>query len=390
MILHPTAAGLQLPTTRRSFLAMTGLTFAGCAVTAGQQPSESRPTTTPDSDDLDQTTLGNRGPLGVALLGLGQYSSERLAPGLQKTTHCKLVGIVTGTKSKIPEWRERYAISENNVYSYDNLPSIATNPAIDVVYVVTPTALHARFAIAAAEAGKHVWCEKPMAMTASECQSVIDACRKNGVSLSIGYRMQHEPNTQTVIEYAHTKPYGAIRSAQALAGEVNGTEHTWRKVKAMGGGALYDMGVYTINGLRYALGEEPVRVLRAEHKVLRPEAFAEVDETTEFELEFPSGVIAVGKTSVGERYNKLSVECERGSYYLEPMQQYEGIKGGTSDGIALDQTVDHQQAKQMDDEALAIIEGKDPIVPGEEGLRDIRIVEAIFEAARTQQPVTIG
>jgi glucose-fructose oxidoreductase len=158
----------------------------------------------------------------------------------------------------------------------------------------------------------------------------------------------------------------------------------------MGGGALYDMGVYSINALRFASGEEPVRVKSASQRVLRPELFKEVDETTEFELEFPSGVVGYGRTSVGEAINSLTVKCERGSYTLEPMQEYDGVKGHTSDGKALDAHVDHQQAKQMDDDALALIEGRPVMVPGEEGLRDIRLVQAIIESARTGKPVTIG
>jgi glucose-fructose oxidoreductase len=93
---------------------------------------------------------------------------------------------------------------------------------------------------------------------------------------------------------------------------------------------------------------------------------------------------------VGEEMNVLTVECERGSYELEPMQAYDGVKGSTSDGKPLDAEVEHQQAKQMDDDALAILEGRPVMVPGEEGLRDIRLVQAIIECARTGEPVTIG
>jgi glucose-fructose oxidoreductase len=328
-------------------------------------------------------------PLGVALLGLGSYASERLAPGLQLTKHCRLAGIVTGTPSKVASWREKYGIDERNVYSYETLPSIAANAEIDVIYIVTPTALHSRFVVAAARAGKHVWCEKPMAVTADECQTMIDECRRNGVSLSIGYRMQHEPNTQTIMRYAQEKPYGAIRAVEALAGNDGAGGDSWRMVKAMGGGAIYDMGVYTINALRYATGEEPSRVIRAEQRIDRPDVVKEVDETTEYELEFPSGAIGRGKTSVGQDLNKLTVECERGSYYLEPMQTYEDVVGKTSDGVSLNRHVEHQQAKQMDEDALAIIEGRPVLVPGEEGQRDIRIVEAIIEAARTGRSVPL-
>lgn len=383
---------------RREFITHLTLGTAACVTGCSQlEPAQTAdgtlqpgPTNDVTSHSDPTSTSSQKSRLGVALLGLGRYASERLAPGLQQTKHCELRGIVTGTPSKVATWREQYDIPESNVYSYDTLPSIANNTDIDVIYVVTPTSLHAKYTIAAAEAGKHVWCEKPMAMTVAECRSMIDACVSNGVKLSIGYRMQHEPNTRTVIGYAKSKPYGAIRRVEALAGYHGNGGTEWRYVKAMGGGALYDMGVYSINGVRYAAGEEPVRVIKAAQIVRRPELFLEVDETTEFELEFPSGAIGYGRTSFGEEINELTVECERGSYSLSPMQSYDGVKGSTSDGVQLEQPVTHQQALQMDDDALAILENRPLLVPGEEGLRDIRLVEAIIEAARTGQPVTIG
>jgi glucose-fructose oxidoreductase len=330
------------------------------------------------------------GPLGVALLGLGDYSSNQLAPALQSTQHCQLRGIITGTPAKIERWQSQYGIADGNVYDYTSLPSIADNPDVDVVYVVTPTALHARYAIMAAEAGKHVWCEKPMAMTAAECQSIIDACRSNRVSLAIGYRMQHEPNTQTVMRFAREKPYGPIRSLRAIAGGRADGEAPWRMQRAMGGGALYDMGVYSINAIRYASGEEPIRVVRARQWADRPEIYTEVDESTEFELELPSGVIAYGKASRFDNDNLLRVEALQGWYGLEPLQSYRGVVGETSDGSSvLAQAFDGQQARQMDNEALAILEGRPPLVPGEEGQRDIRILEAIIRSAATSAAVEL-
>ena len=138
---------------------------------------------------------------------------------------------------KIERWQKEHAIADRNVYDYESLPRIADNPDIDVVYVVVPTALHAKYAIAAAEAGKHVWCEKPMAMTVEECQRIIDACKAQRVSLSIGYRMQHEPNTRTVMQLARDKPYGAIKSIRAVAGGPTDGDTGWRMQRHMGGGA---------------------------------------------------------------------------------------------------------------------------------------------------------
>jgi glucose-fructose oxidoreductase len=332
-------------------------------------------------------------PLGVALLGLGNYASTRLAPALQLTEHCKLRGIVTGTQSKVPMWQEQYGIESANVYSYDTMAGLIDNPNIHVVYVVTPNHVHMQYAIAAARAKKHVWCEKPMAMDAPECQAIIDACRENGVELCIGYRMRHEPNTQTIIGYASSRPFGAILDVVSQAGfrgfGTAADANAFRLKRAMGGGALYDMGLYAINAARYATGEEPIRVRNARQWTERPEIFTEVDEWTEFELEFPSGVIAQCRTSFGENIDSLDVTCESGSYRLAPMNAYTGVRGQTSDGTQLNQMIANQQAKQMDDDALALIERRAVLAPGEEGLQGVRIISAIQEAASTGQTVDL-
>lgn len=327
--------------------------------------------------------------LGVCLVGLGYYSTDLLAPALQMTAHCHLAGIVTGTPSKIPVWQRRYDIPDHSVYNYETMHEIANNDAINVIYIVLPTALHSRYSIVAAEAGKHVWCEKPMARTADECQAMIDACRRNGVKLAIGYRMQHEPNTQTIISYARSRPFGAINRITAEAGYRDGRSNHWKQQKRMGGGALYDMGVYSINGARYSAGEEPHEILEAAHTTTRPEIYHEVDETTSFTMSFPSGATAQCRTSLGQGMNHLHVDCADGWYELRPFQSYSGIRGRASDGRQFDQSIPNQQAKQMDDDALSIINNADMLVPGEEGLRDIRIVEAVFECARSGRAVRL-
>lgn len=326
--------------------------------------------------------------IGVALVGLGYYSTDLLAPGLQQTKNCYLAGIVTGTPAKAEKWKSQYNIPDKNIYSYDNFASIANNPAIDVIYVVLPPSMHAEYSIKAAEAGKHVWCEKPMAMTAAECQRMIDAARKNKVQLTIGYRMHHEPNTQRIMKFAKDLTYGKLKNLTAEAGYREGRTDHWKQKKAMGGGAMYDMGVYPLNAARYASGMEPIAVT-ARASTTRPEIYKEVEETMEFDLEFPGGATAQCQTSFGRGMNELQVNFERGGYRLSPFQAYSGAKGETSDGIQLDETLPHQQAKQMDDDALAIINKKKPLVPGEEGLKDIRIVEAIYRSVREKKRITL-
>ena len=331
----------------------------------------------------------SKSKIGVALLGLGSYSTYQLAPALQKTKHCYLAGIVTGSPHKIPEWQKKYSIPDANTYSYDNLSTIANNDDIDVVYIVTPTGTHAKFAIQAANAGKHVWCEKPMAMKVEECQAIIDACKKNKVELTIGYRMQHETNTKELISYTTSKPFGAMTKIEAAACYSGGEPRGWRASKAMGGGALYDMGVYTVNGIRYASQQQPVKVISAKQYTNRPALFKEVDETTEYQLELANGLIAHGKTSVGAPENFLKVTCESGHYQLSPMQSYNGVVGNRSDGVQLDAFVDSQQALQMDDDALALLEKRPMMIKGEEGMEDIRIIQAIIKSAEMGSSVSL-
>lgn len=327
--------------------------------------------------------------LGVALVGLGYYSTDQLAPALQLTKYCELKGLVTGSPKKIPIWQKKYAIPDRNVYNYDNMHLIANNDEIDVIYIVVPTGLHMKYAIKAAETGKHVWCEKPMALDVPQCQAIIDACSKNKVRLSIGYRVQHDPNMQEVISLTKEKKFGAVQAMYAGAGYAGGVGQGWRYQKALGGGALYDMGVYTINGLRHAGQMEPAAVVSASHSTTRPETFSEVDETTEYVLEFKEGLYGSGKTSVGEEVNILQISCEDGSYMLSPMQAYNGLKGERTDGVKIYTEVVNQQALQMDNDAIAILNKQDVLVPGIDGLRDIRIVNAIQESAKTGQRVDI-
>ena len=327
--------------------------------------------------------------LGIALVGLGYYSTDLLAPALQQTRHCYLAGIVTGSPRKIPVWQQKYGIPDGNVYNYENFDAIAANPEIDIVYIVLPPSMHSEYCVRAANAGKHVFCEKPMARTVAECEMAIRACRNNKVALAIGYRMQHEPNTQELIRIGREKVFGKPVLVKASAGYFDGRSGHWKQKKEMGGGAMYDMGVYPLNAARYCIGEEPVAVTRARHSTKRPEIYTEVDETTHFELEFPGGARAECATSLGMGMNDLHVDYENGWAGLSPFQAYSGIRGEASDGRRFDARIPSQQAKQMDDDALSIMEGRPMLVPGEEGLRDIRVVEAVYEAAKSGERVEL-
>lgn len=322
--------------------------------------------------------IRSKDQLGIALIGLGNYSEGLLAPALQETQNIKLAGIVTGTPAKAKAWSEKYNLPAKNVYNYDNYDEIAGNPDIDIVYVVLPNSMHAEYTIRGARAGKHVICEKPMASNAEECRQMIAACREENRTLSIGYRMQFEPTTQEVIRFERENVFGDLMFVSAAAGFRERRTGHWRLKKSMGGGALMDMGVYCLNGARYATGEEPISVSAQEFKT-RPELFSEVDEIVTWQLEFPSGAAANLTTSFASRMNFLEAQFLEGWYRLSPFQAYRGIKGESSQG-PLDFPVINQQAAQMDETAQCIMEDKPLRVPGEEGLRDMIVVDAIFKS----------
>jgi glucose-fructose oxidoreductase len=322
---------------------------------------------------------GKQKKMGIALVGLGYYSTDLLAPALQETATAYLAGIVTGTPSKEETWMKKYGIPRKNVYNYENFDRIADNPDIDIVYVVLPNSMHKEFTIRAARAGKNVICEKPMAVNAAECKEMIDACRENGVQLSIGYRMQFEPYTQEIMRLGQEKVFGPVRQITCGAAFRNSSTDHWKLKRSMGGGAMMDMGVYSLQAARYVTGEEPVSV-SARSYITRPEIYTEAEEVMLFDLEFPSGAIASLSTGFHANYNYLEVYASEGRFGLDPFQAYRGIKGRTSKGELQFPDI-NQQAAQMDEVAQCILSGKPMRVPGEEGLRDMIIVDQIYKCA---------
>ncbi|WP_339334594.1 MULTISPECIES: Gfo/Idh/MocA family protein [unclassified Croceitalea] len=318
--------------------------------------------------------------LGVALVGLGSYSSYQLAPALQDTKHCYLAGIVTGTPEKERIWASKYNIPKKSIYNYDNFDKIKDNTDIDIVYVVLPNAMHADFSIRAAKAGKHVICEKPMAMNVKECDAIINACEDNNVKLGIGYRLHSEPYTQEVKRFVKEKTFGNIRYISADAGYYSGSNPgQWRLNKKLsGGGALVNMGVYAIQSVIYGTGENPISVSAQEYST-RPAYFNDTDETITAQFEFKSGAVGTIMTSHNINANRLHAKCEDGWFELDPASTYIPLAGRTSRG-KLNFEQESQQKLQMDDFAIHILVGTPNLVPGEMGKRDMMIVEAIYKS----------
>lgn len=334
----------------------------------------------------------HEGPvLRVAIMGLGSYGT-RVADAMQSCTRAKLVGAISGTPSKLTDWQQKYNIPAKNCYNYQNVDDIRNNPDIDAVYIITPNALHKDQAIQVAKAGKHVISEKPMALNAKEGQQMIDACKKAGVHLLVGYRLHFEPKTLEVVRMRKDGELGRIRFFQGLSGFRIGDPTQWRLNKALaGGGSMMDIGIYSINGARYMVGEEPVWVTAEEVKT-DPQKFREgVDETILFQLGFPSGAVASCLSTYNmNNLDRFFLDGDNGFAELQPATGYGPIKGRTNKGELDLPHVTHQTV-QMEEMAAIILDGKKPLLPvdGEEGLRDLKIIDAIYEAARTGKKLAL-
>jgi predicted dehydrogenase len=328
--------------------------------------------------------------LGVALVGLGSLSTHQIAPALQKTRNCRLAGIVTGTPSKAEEWKKKYGIADKSVYDYKTMHRMADNKDIDIVYVVTPNALHLEHALAAAAAGKHVFCEKPMEISVERCQQMIDAVKKAGRMLGVGYRCQFEPNHLECVRLAREKVLGDLKIIDANFGFAMGDPTQWRlKHDLAGGGSLMDVGIYCLQTARMLTGEDPVWINAAEVKTDAVK-FKEVDETVLWQMKFPSGVVSNSVcTYSANGLAGFRAATSRGWFGLEPAYFYGGNRGRRSDGPEINMPVADQFALELEDFADCIIEKKPTKVPGEMGLADVKFLTAIYESIKKGRPVTV-
>ncbi|MEP7141949.1 MAG: Gfo/Idh/MocA family oxidoreductase [Ferruginibacter sp.] len=329
--------------------------------------------------------------LRVAIMGLGSYGT-RVAEAMQSCKMAKLTGVISGTPSKIKDWQAKYNIPENNCYNYENFDRIKDNPEIDAVYVITPNALHHDQVIRVAKAGKHVISEKPMAVNAKEGQEMIDACKQANVKLLVGYRMHFEPKTLEIIRMRKDGELGKILFFQGLCGFKIGDPNQWRlNLKLSGGGSMMDIGIYAINGSRYMVGEEPIWVTAQETKNDHEKFKEGIDETIQFQLGFPGGAVASCLSTYSmNNLDRFFLNAEKGFAELYPSTGYGPIKGRTNKG-ELNQPHTTHQTVQMDEMAGIILAGKQPIVPvdGEEGLKDLKIIDAIYLAAKTGMKVDL-
>src|SRR5579863_244922 len=332
--------------------------------------------------------------LGWAIVGLGSLAINQILPAFAKCEKSKVTALVSGHPDKANKLALRYGVNPRSIYNYQNYDSIRDNPEVDIIYIVLPNGMHAEYTVRGHQAGKHVLSEKPMANTPAECQQMIDAARKADRKLMVAYRCQYEPYNKEAIRIARSHELGPTQMILADAGFNMGDPTQWRLNKQLaGGGSLMDIGIYALNASRYLTGEEPTEVNAMMYTAPNDPRFKEVEENINFQLRFPSGILANCSSSYGyfhqSHYRVMGTDAR---LCMDPATWYSGLRLWIERGNEIDQRdlpeVDHF-ATEMDHMSDCVMRNKEPLTPGEEGLRDLKIIAAIYEAAKSGKTVKI-
>ena len=336
---------------------------------------------------------------GWAVVGLGELALGEVLPAIRSCENTRLVALVSGHPEKARKVADAYQVKHDAVYTYEDFDRIRDNPEIDVVYIALPNSMHAEYSIRASQAGKHVLCEKPMAVTIAECEQMIRAAKTAGKLLGMAYRLQHEPMNRAVMEMCRERKFGGLKLFSSEHCQ-NVRAPNIRLSAALGGGAVGDLGVYSINAGRYITSEEPVEATASAYWGNNDARFREVPESVAYLLRYPSGVLATCSCSFGTATSsRYRVLFEKGFIEMDPAFAYRGLRlkisekssweGTPKVGEILFEPV-NQFARQFDDFSRRTFSGQQPASPGEEGLADIKIILAIHESIRTGQPVKIS
>lgn len=359
----------------------------------------------------EQTEVETGGPptalpperrLGFAIVGLGRLTLEEIMPAFAECKLAKPTALVSGDAAKANQVAQQYGIKPQNVYNYQNYDNLRNNPDVDVIYIVLPNSMHREYTVRGAKAGKHILCEKPMATTVEDCQQMIDACKQANRKLMIAYRCQYEPHHRAMIQMIRSKELGTIKVIQADNGQNQGGDlNQWRLKRALaGGGSLPDVGIYCLNATRYLTGEEPIEISARTFTTPGDPRFKEVEESVTFQLQFPSGVLAICSTSYGfHEGRRFRVFGSNAWGQLDPAFSYRGLqmmisRKSPTNSMAENVTnvrmgEKNQFALEIDHMADCVIQNKQPHTPGEEGLQDQKLIALIYQAAQTGKTITL-
>jgi predicted dehydrogenase len=332
--------------------------------------------------------------VGFAVIGLGSIARSSVLPAFANCRKAKLIALVGRNAAKTSQFATRFKVRSK--YGSAEYAACLKNPEVSAVYIATPQGEHAQLTIQAAEAGKHVLCEKPLAATVKQSAAMVAACRANGVLLMTAYRKYYEASTLYLKQLIQTGKLGRIDVIHTAFSELHvlGRSLPWLlDAKMAGGGPLMDLGVYCVNTPRWLVEEDPVEVV-AESWVNDRARFAEVEEGVSFRLRFPSGMIVQGSSTYGAAPSSfIFVQGTRGWASLSPAFPFEEKRELVA---KIGKTQVRRTFKVMDEFApeidafAAAIQHRGKVKPdGAQGHRDMIIINAIYESARCRQSVSI-
>ena len=326
--------------------------------------------------------------IGYCIVGLGRISMDHFMPAVRVSQHSQIVAVVSGHRPKAERIADQYGVSHDAIYNYENYDTIRNNPAIDAVYIALPNGMHAEYTIRAAKAGKHVLCEKPMANTVKECEQMIAACKQADRKLMIAYRCRYEPTNLKAIELLRQGYVGTVQQIRSANG-FNIKPGEWRLNKKLaGGGPLFDVGIYSIQAARFLTGEEPAEVQAYSSVIDHDGRFNEVEENVVWDFRFPSGVLASCATTYGSNFlgGNVRVIGSNGMLELNPAFGYDGLRltakaqGAQPVDIQFNNPNPKQFVVEADYFSNCIAQNIEPKTAGEEGLRDQKIMAAIYQS----------
>ncbi len=325
--------------------------------------------------------------LRYCIVGLGRISMGHFMPACKMSQNSQVTALVSGHRDKAEKMAAEYNVPVKNIYSYENYDEIANNSDIDAVYIALPNSMHFEYTIRAANAGKHVLCEKPMATSVRDSQAMVDKCKAANKKLMIGYRCQYEPTNLRAIQMIRDGQLGTVQAIESANG-FNEHAGEWRlNRKLAGGGPLMDVGIYSLNACRYLTGEEPAHLEAYCSVIDKDGRFNEVEENVSWTMKFPSGILVSCNTTYGGQMNGyFIVHGSKGTLRVESAFGYQGqtLKAQIQGQPAIeepDPAKDPSQfVREADYFAQCVFENTEPKSNGEEGLRDMQYMADIYKS----------
>ncbi|ESQ73746.1 Gfo/Idh/MocA family protein [Asticcacaulis sp. AC402] len=338
--------------------------------------------------------------MGFAIIGLGGYALNQMMPRFALAQRSHIAAIVSGNPEKLKQVGDAYGVPPDARYTYDSFDAIADDKRVEAVYIVLPSGLHAAWTEKAFAAGKHVLCEKPMALSSEECARMIAAAERAKRKLMIAYRSYFEPHNRLAMALMAQKALGPLRLLRAdhsyRMGPVTPAQN-WRLDRALaGGGPLEDLGIYGLQAALYLTQEVPELITASTYQPEGDARFTQIFAHVGAQLRFPSGAVAQLSTSYDAAgANTVSARGATGVLTMDPATSYSGQKmrleqAGQAGRDLTPGDPDVQFAGQLDHFADAIRDGGQIKTPGQMGLRDVRLMEAIYASARTGRYVRLN